>query len=109
MSKTAKIRNLSRALEILRDIEPEMTIQQLQVLLEIMCDEGVGGKEMEKRVKQTQSSASRNMRLFTKMRAPGKPGLDLVEWRPDPGDFRRKCAHLTDKGVELRETLMATL
>lgn len=87
-----------------------VTLRQLEMLLRIADNKGVGQVELAQAMAVPPSSISKNAKILGQMivkSATGAKvdvGMGLIEQRPDDFEGRRKNLHLTRKG----EKLMAT-
>lgn len=70
-------------------------------LLEVARGNGVTGRDIEVVLDTNSTTAARMLRLFDKVQSNGKPGLDLVEARIDPTDYRAKLRYLNKNGEAL--------
>jgi len=104
-----KLKGLQKAVRVIRDVAPELPVQQLQVLIEVSMDEGLTVRDVEKRCGMTNSSGSRNVRAIMKHAGEGRDGLGWVDWRPDHNDLRVKLLYLTDAGREVIRKLEAAI
>ena len=82
-----------------------MPIQQLHVFLAIAMDEGVCGKDLERRLGFTNAAISRNISALQEKKDGVAAGSGLICWRPDKIDGRRRNLYLTDKGKLLLKQL----
>lgn len=89
---------VSRVVNTLRTLSPDMPMQQADILLQIALRPGVTMAEIQKRTGLSQSSVSRNVQALSKFHRLDKPGLDLVEVTIDPRETRRRLIFLTPKG-----------
>lgn len=90
-----------RALNVFRQIDPEMPIQYVVSFLEIARHEGLSVSDLASRMGMAQSSASRQLAALSKFRARLQPGHDLVAAHEDPMERRKKIIMLTPKGKVL--------
>lgn len=109
MSNTRKINALMNAIAILRDGDEQMQMQTAQVFLAIAIQPGITSKDLVKAVGISQSSVSRNTAALGEWHRLDKPGLNLIETRPDPRERRRKVHYLTPKGHAVAKRVLAAL
>ncbi|WP_432473753.1 hypothetical protein [Amphritea sp. HPY] len=103
--KTQTINNLTAMLTELRALDPEMNVGMILTLLEVARGNGVTGRDIESLLDTNSTTAARMLRLFDRVRANGKPGLDLVEARIDPTEYRSKLRYLNKEGEEFMNML----
>lgn len=89
---------VSRVINMLRTLSPDMPMQQADVLLQVALHPGLTMADICKRTGLSQSSVSRNVSAMSKFHRLGKPGLDLVEAAIDPREPRRRLVFLTPHG-----------
>ena len=100
---------LVRALDLFRELNPDMSVQTIMVLLTVVMHEGCTIKEIKDRVGFSYASASRNVAALSKWHRLKRPGYDLVEATADPYELRRKLVKLTPKGKEMARRLALSL
>ncbi|WP_313196224.1 helix-turn-helix domain-containing protein [Shinella zoogloeoides] len=97
---------VSRVINMLRTLSPDMPMQQADVLLQVALKPGVTMADITKFTGLSQSSVSRNVQAMSKFHRLGKPGLDLVEAVIDPREPRRRLIFLTTNGKSFITKLM---
>ena len=95
---TTALKDLEKALIVLREVDSDMPIAQALSLLVIAKNEGLSLKELAEKVGVGMASASRYVAFFGKPNASGKKGLGLVVAVEDPLERRKKTITLTAKG-----------
>ncbi|WP_132257438.1 MarR family winged helix-turn-helix transcriptional regulator [Paucimonas lemoignei] len=78
-----------------------MPLQQAATLITVALREGLGVIEAANLTDQTTASITRNLQALGQVHRTGKPGLNLVELKPNPEDGRKKTCHLTPNGLAL--------
>lgn len=110
MSDATAIHHLTRALELIRDLDPDAPISLVLVFLCVAREAGLTGRELQKHVGVAQSTISRHtLSLGEYSYIKGKPGLQLIERVDDPRDLRLKRYFLTTLGQRLIVRLLSTL
>lgn len=104
-----KLASLLAAVELLRELEPNMEAQVMAALLHIMLKPDITMSELAEKTGASQSAASRHVATLSPVRALNKPGFGLVESYDDPSDRRVKRVNLTKKGERLAEQLADVL
>ncbi|MBD8687068.1 MULTISPECIES: MarR family winged helix-turn-helix transcriptional regulator [unclassified Rhizobium] len=89
---------VSRVINMLRTLSPDMPMQQADILFQVVLHPGLTMAELSKRTGLSQSSVSRNIQALSKFHRLGKPGLDLVDVVIDPRESRRRLIFLTASG-----------
>lgn len=96
--KEADINNLIQILEEFKSLNPQMNIDMVITLLAVAKGHGVTGRDIEEVLDTNSTTAARMLRLFDRVQANGKDGLNLVEARIDPIDYRAKLRFLNSEG-----------
>lgn len=103
-------KDLAQILKLLRavrkHIDPDITVQRLQVLLEIAMAGEIDQGALSKRVDQTQSAVSKNVANLSDITATKRKGPGLVRRDIDPMRMTNRILSLTDKG---KSTLQAVI
>lgn len=104
------VNTLKRALALVRTkVNPDMTLNQLCVYLEVLNDNGVSQTDIAKLLDMPQASVSRNVKKLSLSARTGERGkvetygMNLVENRPDQIESRRNAVWLTKFGEEIGE------
>lgn len=92
---------LMRALEVFRELDPDMPIQYALSFLTLARNPGLSIRDLSERLGIAQSSASRNVAALSEWHSFRKPGHDLIQAKEDPRERRRKIVTPTRKGVAL--------
>ena len=100
---------LRRLHEILREIDPEMTVQTFATLVEVALGPGISVQQVADALGIAQSSGTRNADLLGSHGRGNKAGVGLVERRASAGDRRIKELHLTPRGRRVVARLVAAL
>ena len=104
------LNKLAVAIDILREVDPELQAQTLATLIEVARHpDGIKMQELAARVNISQSSVSRNISAMSHTHRVGKPGYNLVIAFEDPTERRRKIVRLTPNGQRLVKRLLAAL
>ncbi|WP_415884753.1 hypothetical protein ACMXYO_08750 [Neptuniibacter sp. QD37_6] len=75
-----------------------MNLDMVITLLEVAKGHGITGRDIEEVLDTNSTTAARMLRLFDRIQANGKEGLDLVEARISPADYRAKLRFLNADG-----------
>jgi len=101
-----ELRTFGQALELFRDLDPEMQAQAIATFIVIAnADEDISMQEIQTATGLPSSSTSRNVQLFSETQRLGKPGHNMVEAYEDIADRRRKLVRLTPKGKTFKARL----
>lgn len=111
MTKTSSeaYNSARKFIQLLRQQNAEMPMQQADVLLAIARKPGLTMAELAEECDMAQSSCSRNVAALSEYHRLGKPGLGLVEAVIDPREPRRRAIFLTQKGKVFVTELMRTI
>lgn len=107
--KLTNLMKLDNALAHVRTIQSDFPASALHCLIVVMMNEGITQLEVSKKLNLPRSTTSRCMRLLSDRLEPGKAGMGLIDFRPDPNDIRFKGSYLTPKGRELAEALSSMM
>ena len=101
--------NVEKTLTMLRKLtkfDPDMTVQQIRVLIEVDVGSGeTTAKEIADRMNVSGPTVSRALDLWGKYGAGEKPGRNFCERTPDPDDRRVARLSLTRSGRQFVDTL----
>ena len=100
---------LMRAMEVFRELDPDMPIQYALSFLTLARNPGLSIRDLSERLGIAQSSASRNVAALSEWHSFRKPGHDLIQAKEDPRERRRKIVTLTRKGEALLHRLEAVM
>lgn len=103
--KEQKINSLMNVLREFKALNPKMNMDMALTFLEVAKNRGVTGRDIEVALDTNSTTAARMLRLFDRIQANGAEGLDMVEARIDPTEYRSKLRFLTPKGVEFLDTI----
>jgi len=95
------VNNLTDVVDLLRETYPDMTLNQVLVLLLVAANPGISQREIMDRTGLADSSASRIVALLGEHGNRGSGPFHLIELREDLKDRRSKLLHLTKKGQGL--------
>ncbi|QFS87565.1 MULTISPECIES: hypothetical protein [unclassified Marinobacter] len=100
---------LINAISLFRDYEEDIPVGTILCFLHLCDNDEATVSQVDTRFKLGKSRASRNMRNLTDRARPGKAGIDVASYRPDPADFRVALFSLNDRGKELKAKLEAIM
>jgi len=100
---------LMRALEVFRELDPDMPIQYALSFLTLARNPGLSIRDLSERLGIAQSSASRNVAALSEWHSFRKPGHNLIKAKEDPRERRRKIVTPTKKGEALLTRLEAIM
>lgn len=103
--KLNDLMKLEKALSHIRKIQSDFPASALHCLIVVMMNEGITQLDVSKKLDLPRSTTSRCMRLLSDRLSPGKEGMGLIDFRPDPNDIRFKGAFLTPAGHQLAKEL----
>lgn len=106
---TTAAAKLYRAAVRLRDLHPDMTLSQIQLLAVVADNPGIIQAEVFQRLGQTDSAVSRNIALLSDIGSRHRDGLELIDIRVNPQDRRERFLSLTRKGERLMVDLSMDL
>ena len=102
--------NLATVLDIIRQVDEDLTVLRLAILLDIHAHEGTAYHEVGNRLDIRRSSLSRNIsRLDTFGYSQNRKGLGLVHTEEDPENRRQRLCYLTPEGKRLVQRITKTL
>lgn len=102
----ARLNLLIKAVEDLRNVYADMTLNQLQVLLLIAANPGITQRQIMEETGLPDSSTSRIVSIMGKFGNRGTGPFNLIDLVPSETDRRYKGLHLTKKGRALVEKLV---
>jgi DNA-binding MarR family transcriptional regulator len=105
MASREKLVEYTHFLSRVRELDPVMPAQQIQVLLIVALHPGTTIAEIATRTGHQPSSASRCVSALGTRQATREPGLGLVVAEEDPKDRRHKRVRLTPAGERFINTL----
>lgn len=108
MSLTASNR-IRKFLQAVRAVEPECSVQKLQILVEIMLQPGIDQNTLVRKVDQTRSAVSKNVADWTDITSKKKPGPGFVESRIDPMNRTGRLLYPTAKGKAVWQQIMESI
>lgn len=103
------LRDLLKAVELLRATNQKMTLQQLTALLLVALDEGLQVGSYAKAAGIAQGVMTRHLFDLGEYSRSREEGLGLVEQRPNLMDRRAHLTYLTHKGRGLMQGLIRAL
>jgi len=93
------LHKITRALEMLRTIDPDMAINAALTLLYARDSENYPTQgDIEKRMGVSNAAMSRNVSYWSEFKKPGVPGKDYIEQRIDPMDRRTRVLKVKPAG-----------
>ena len=105
MATRDQLTQYAHFLSRVRELNPVMPAQQIQVLLIVALHLGITIAEIATRTGHQQSSAGRCVSALGSWNASREPGLGLVVATEDPLDRRQKGVRLTAAGERFINTL----
>lgn len=106
---SSELGRLSDALELLRGIDPDLTILQAHILVLIADQPGMSVGELAEALETSSATVSRIASILGKFGSRGREGLMLVAIEEKPEDRRVKLLSLTPKGERVVEKLRSIL
>ncbi|MCD0415735.1 MarR family winged helix-turn-helix transcriptional regulator [Rubrivivax sp. JA1024] len=103
------IERLALILDAFREINPDITANQILVLLQIGGNPGITQRELADRTGLKDGTISRICALMSERGHQDRPGLSIIEIRPVPGDFRSRGQYLVDRGNKLYERVRSLM
>lgn len=107
-AQKADLTNIFELLEVIRSIQPAMTVQLAQTLLLVAIRVQASTSEIHHGTQWRISTVSRHLLDLGPRDRHGMEGLGLVEQMPHPTDPRRGFYRLTPKGRELVNRIITT-
>lgn len=104
-----KLKGLLKVLRIFQRFDKEVPIQLVITYIYICVHDKCHKTALEKDLRLTNGSASRNTDWLSKYHRLDKPGLGLIIKTEDPVDRRYVVCRLTNKGKDLMEEIMEAL
>lgn len=105
LSTRSSLKALTAAIELFRELRPEMPIHPPLVFLMVAQHKGISAARLGELTGVSQSAVSRNLSALTKEGRAGEPGLGLVTRTIDPMNPRAHAMHLTKDGRALAARL----
>jgi len=102
----ARLNNLVAIVEELREIHPDMTLNQLIVLLQVAANPGISQKDIMDKTGLADSSASRIVSILSEYGDRATGPFHLIELIPSKNDRRYKELFMTKKGRALIDRLL---
>ncbi|MFL9502414.1 MarR family transcriptional regulator [Rhodopseudomonas palustris] len=103
------IERLALILDSFRDINPDITANQILVLLHIGGNPGITQRELAQRTGLKDGTISRICALMSERGHQDRAGFSIIEIRPVPGDFRSKGQYLVGRGIKLYERVRSLM
>ena len=100
---------LAQAIELFRKIDKEIPAQVIACFLYVASHNDCNKIDMEKALKFSSASGSRNTDWLSEFHRLTKPGLGLIVKYRDRTNRRRQVLQLTSKGKDLVTDLRKTL
>lgn len=105
----AWLNNMVEAVEALREVHPDMTLNQVMVFLMVAAGTGVTQREIMDKTGLSDGSASRIVAILSDYGNRGTGPFRLIELNEDPKDRRVKLLTLSKKGQALASRLAASI
>lgn len=96
--KEQEINRIMEVLKVFRDASPDMSVNTVLAFLEVAKNRGVSARELEHSLDFKQATASRMLRYFDRLQAPGKPGLDFFYTEIDSTNLKSRLRYLNENG-----------
>lgn len=104
------LRNLYQAVQLFRDLDPELQTQTVVCFLLIAdASPDLPMRDLQTALAMSSASTSRNVAALSKHHRLGRAGLDLVEAYEDMADRRFKRVRLTPKGKAFRVRIQSLM
>ena len=100
MPEHKRIGRMIWALNAFGNVVPRAHVTHYVVFLTVATEPGITVGEVNQSIGLPPTSTARALSVMFK-KARGRPGLDLIETRPDAKDGRIKHCYLTPKGERL--------
>jgi len=94
------------AIQVLREVNPNLTLNQALVFLEVAKNDGIENLEVRRRTGLNKMSLSNSIATLTDLGRDKKGGLDLVIQTDNDADGRAKNLNLTEKGKKVTERIV---
>lgn len=109
--KAQVLQKLLLVTDQIRDIDPEMPLQQVRTLLEVALrhEAGINVSELTARVGNSVSATSRNVSILGEHGRGNTPARLLLKTDVNPKDRRSLCVHLSPKGERVIKRIVAVL
>jgi DNA-binding MarR family transcriptional regulator len=102
----ASLEQVIRALERLREFDPDMPIPRALMLLVVGRTGVAGMQDLAAELNISLSGVSRHASALGRYGLGQRPGLELIETQEDPEHRKRKIVVLTAKGKKLLASLV---
>ncbi|MFZ3584692.1 hypothetical protein ACOI1H_21425 [Loktanella sp. DJP18] len=103
------IHALSNALEIFRQIYPDIPATTIMVFLQVVIRPGISSRDTAEAIGSSQSAISRHFSMLGEYTWRGEEGWGLVDLIEEPTNRRMKVAFLTSKGQALAEKIAVAI
>lgn len=105
------MKKMTQAMEIMAEtMGKHVTMYSVIVFLRVCSNEGVTMKELTDDLELYSATLSNLVKKLSRYKGPkGIEGLDLIETTQDLDNRRSFALHLTPKGRELRDKMLAVL
>lgn len=102
-----KLSALSKALALFRELDPDASVQKLQVFLAVaeVGSAGTTHQALIEELDMSKSHVSKTVADLTMLAHDKERGLDLIRSDVDPMNMRYRIIKLTSKGERLAEKL----
>lgn len=96
---TSELRKIQRFLNAARDhIDTDMTVQKLQVLIEVALSEPLDQGTLVQKVNQTRSAVSKNVANWSALTYKKDKGPGFIRSDLDPMNLKTRILTITDRG-----------
>lgn len=99
------VKKLTLIINEFRKISPDITANQMLVLLHAGAKPGITQKQLSAKTELADGTISRICALMSDRGHQGREGLNVLSIDPIPGDFRSKGQKLIGKGKKMFESL----
>lgn len=100
-----KLNFLMQVIAVLREINPQFKAQTIQTFLYIAANQGCDMADIQRDLKLTQASTSRNVAILSHVKAKNEPGLGFIRKVIAIDDPKKYRLYLTAKGQKFLNTL----
>jgi len=108
-SVAGNINKLINAMETLRSVHQDMTLNQVLVLLTVAANEGITQKQVVDLMGLTDGSVARIVAILSKYGNRGTGPFNLIDMRIDDADRRQRALFLTPEGRRLVNSIVRSI
>lgn len=108
VENTSSLPKLVEVVDLIRKLDPEMSMQTLLTLLLVGSagEAGLSQLDLFNRLGMSKAAVSRNVSILSKYKGPGLAGLGLIESEMQPENRRQRVLRLTPKGAKFLERVL---